>query len=130
MNEGFWAVPEETNIPRGPAVILKEQSAALREATKGELTGGVINWPAGQPGYMGMKLSIVAPALNHYAYEVLMVRYPLLTIWPAQIESNVTSETIEVENEEKFNEALRKILGSAEIQRIIGSLRAQVRQAP
>jgi hypothetical protein len=130
MSEGFWAVSEESVIPRGPAVILKEQAATLRAATKGELTGQVIPWPAGQPGDMGMKLMIVAPSLNSYAYEVLLVRYPLLTMWPAQIDSNVTSETLEVENEEQFNEALRKILGSAEIQRIIGALRAQVRQTP
>jgi hypothetical protein len=51
MNEGFWAIPDETKMPRAPAVILKEQAAALRLATKGELNGVVTNWPS-RPGML------------------------------------------------------------------------------
>jgi hypothetical protein len=54
----------------------------------------------------------------------------LIKVWPAKIEANVTDDKFEVENEEQFNEALRKILGSPEMQQVIGALRAQVRQAP
>jgi hypothetical protein len=129
MSGGFWVIPDETKMSRSPAVILKEQAAALRAATKGELNGVVGNAPA-VSGQVGTRLSIIVPSLNNYVYQVLIVRYPLLTIWPASIESNVTNEKIDVKNEEQFNEALRKILSSTEMQQVIGALRAQVRQAP
>jgi cytochrome c-type biogenesis protein CcmH/NrfG len=72
----------------------------------------------------------MVPVLNNYVYQIMTVQYPLLTIWPAYIQSNVTDEEIEATNEEQFNEALRKILSSTEMQQVIGALRAQVRQAP
>jgi hypothetical protein len=129
MTEGFWLIPDETTISRAPAAILKEQATALREMTKGELNGVITNAPA-PPGQMAYRLGIMVPALNNYSYVVLIVQYPLLSIWPALIESNVTNEKAEAENEVKFNDVLRKILGSAEMQRVIGALRAQVRAAP
>jgi hypothetical protein len=81
-------------------------------------------------GDVGCRLNIIVSSLNNYVYEVLTVQYPLIKIWPAKIESNVTDDKLEVENEEQFNEALRRILGSPEMQQVIGALRAQVRQAP
>lgn len=128
MTEGYWAIPDETTISRAPGAILKEQAAALREMTKGELNGIITVAPA-PSGQMGYRLVVTVPALNNYSYVVLMVQYPLLSIWPASIVSNVTDETAEAENEVEFNELLRKILGSAEMQRVIGALRAQVRAA-
>jgi hypothetical protein len=129
MTEAFWVIPDETKLPRAPAVILKEQAAALRETTNGELNGGVIQAPAAS-GQLGYRLNIIVPALNNYVYTVLTVRYPLLTIWPASIEAEVTDEKSEAENEAQFNEVLRRILSSVEMQRVIGALRAQIRQTP
>jgi hypothetical protein len=128
MNEGFWVIPDETQMARTPAVILKEQAAALRAATKGELSGVVSNL-ASLPGNIGMQLGLIVPALNNYVFQIMKVQFPLLKIWPASIESNVTQEKIVASNEEQFNEALRKILGSTQMQQVIGALRAQVRQA-
>ena len=126
MTEGFWVIPDETQLPRSPAIILKEQAAALREATKGELNGVITNAPA-PSGHMGYRFNMIVPALNNYVYQILRVHYPLLTIWPAEIEADVTNEKLEAENEEQFNAMLRRTLGSEEMQRVIAALRAQIR---
>jgi hypothetical protein len=126
MTTGFWAIPQELGLPRPPVSFLNEQAAALGESTRGTLLGVVRSGQVYHAKFT-YTLEINVPILNNYRYSVLAITHGLVPMYPILLRSDVTNETEEIENEEKFIEALRKILSSTEMQRVVGVLLAQTR---
>jgi hypothetical protein len=51
-------------------------------------------------------------------------------MYPLLLRSAVSDEAEQIDNEEQFIQSLRKILSSPEIQRVVGALLNQAREAP
>lgn len=131
MVESLWSIPETENI-RAPLTIMKEQAAALTEQTRGSLVGSVETAEFGSG--LKVNLAVHVPALNNYRYHVLTYTQPI-TMYPGRLTSEVPGasllnmyappQSIEVENEQEFLEALRRLLSSDEIKRLLSSLLVQ-----
>ncbi|MCL5278490.1 MAG: hypothetical protein M1376_01115 [Planctomycetes bacterium] len=123
---GEWGslIPERT-----PTTVLKEQATALSELTKGVLFGRVVvnNLTSGK---FDIVLSIVAPAVNDYEFDVLHVRHGI-DLYPATVlippEPSVPRKEVACTNEDELKTALASILGSDRVRQVIGALIAQSR---
>jgi len=119
----------ESRVPeRTPTTVLREQAKALQEMTKGILSGQVSVVGKGQS--FEIELSIVAPAINDYRFDVVKVRhdprlYPL-QVWRAWEGYNPRA-VIRCQSQDEFEEALASILQSEEVVKVIGALIAQSR---
>jgi hypothetical protein len=107
---------------------LKEQASALSAATKGILEGKVIFDNTGVKFKIDM--SIVAPAINNYEFEVVHVEHGV-ELYPATIvaawERYELKMAVECDNEDEFTKALANVLRSNRVTRAIRSLIAQSR---
>ena len=124
--KNLWGNLTAEESVRTPTNVLKEQAAALTEMTNGILRGRV--WVSSKGEAFNIGLSIVAPAITNYVFEVVDVEhdidiYPLTVI--AAGERDEPKEFIKCQDEEEFMAALGRILGSERIRRVISSLIAQ-----
>jgi hypothetical protein len=101
---------------------LKEQARALSDATKGILQGKVEVGTRGNS--FTIALSIIAPALNNYEYEVVRVQHGI-ELYPAQVVSASEARVMKCQDEEELTAALGSILGSEKTSSVIASLIAQ-----
>ena len=122
MVESFWAVPDVADM-RTPLGILREQAAALTKATNGVLVGAVETERRGD--HLILKLEIVAPALNDYRYRILNYQQPI-GLYPGKFYGYGTDPT-EVSDEANFVSAIKHILASEAIKKVLKSLLAQTR---
>jgi hypothetical protein len=127
--KNLWGDIKAEATIRTPANVLKEQATALSEMTKGVLAGTVRSGTEYNKFKVG--LSIVAPALNNYEFDVVEVEHGIelypLKVTPAWEKYGFTSSQ-ECENEEEFVAALGGILGSDRVKRAINSLIAQSKE--
>lgn len=128
-SKNLWGDFGSAEAIRTPTTVLNEQASALNVATKGVLRGKIE--VESVRGEFQIVLSIVAPAINNYEFEVLQVShgielYPATVVAAWERHSADTGE-VECENEDEFTRALARILGSDRVRRVISSLIAQSR---
>jgi hypothetical protein len=135
MVESLWSIPAADNV-RAPLMIMKEQAAALTKQTKGSLVGSVE--PVAYGNGLVINLSVEVPALNNYRYHVMTYEQPI-TMYPGTLASQVPApsgtglyirpKAIKVNNEEEFLVALKALLASDEVKRLVSSLLVQANAA-
>lgn len=125
--ENLWGeLPIEEKIET-PASILRMQGIALNKATKGILDVRVVQgtWN----NFLTYEFRIVAPVLGNYSATVLTIRHPM-ALYPLEIMFEgfiYGSKTISDISE--FKEALKEILQSQTVRRIVSGLLAQSHDA-
>jgi len=124
--ENLWGPIEPVPSMRTPTNVLKEQASALSQMTKGVLRGKVHVGNRG--GTFLIDLSIIAPAINNYEFDVAHVEHEL-ALYPVTVvaawERYEQGKTVTCQNEEEFTTALTTILQSELVRRAIASLLAQ-----
>jgi hypothetical protein len=124
--ENLWGtLPDPANV-RTPLQILRVQSVALTDMTKGVLQG-VIHPRSTYSGHFGYSLAILAPALNGYQIVVLGISYAV-QIYPVSVFDEMAaigSGEIKCASEEQFIDCLRGILTSSKVRGIIAALLTQ-----
>jgi hypothetical protein len=122
--QNLWGDLGLEELIRTPVDILKEQANLLSTLTKGILFGDIkIN--KGTAGEIYLEMSIVAPAMDNYRFNVLDIKHGL-ELYPAiVVQPNSNEKRIECQNEEELTAALGDILGSERVRRVIRSLVAQ-----
>ena len=140
--ESLWgelSLVEESNLP---VTILKEQATVLGEATNKILLARVVtketgileiraNGPKGGSTAPSLvhTLSIVAPALSNYTYGVLSVTHKLLPFYPLIVTKLADKTHISCKDEAIYVAALKEILSSEQVHRIVAALLAQSKAA-
>ncbi len=132
MVESLWSIPPADNV-RAPLTIMKEQATVLTEQTRGSLVGSVETDAYGA-GDLVINLSIQVPSLNNNKYRLMTYTQPI-TMYPGTLASGVPKasgshqyappQSIEVENEEEFLAALKRLLSSDEVKHLLSSLLVQ-----
>jgi hypothetical protein len=106
---------------------LKEQATALTEMTKGTLYGKA-NLSTDPSGEFEIVLSIIAPAINNYTFEVVYVEHGI-ELYPAKVvaawDRFTPGKEVKCKNEDELTDVLGRILGSDQVKRAIMSLISQ-----
>lgn len=123
MTSLWGELPSDDSL-RPPILILREQAAALGEATNNVLQGEVHTQRDDDD--LDTTLDIVAPVLDNYRYTVLAVRHGV-ELYPLRMYSQVYREWRQVEDEADFVAQLEQLLKSKEIHRVVAALLAQSR---
>jgi hypothetical protein len=126
MPEDLWGELPDASKIRTPQAILLEQGEVLAQKTKGLLVGRVSRSASGSE--FKIHFSITAPSLS-YSQVIMIVEHPV-SLYPMQITNLVESEYYEVSDEAQFVGAIREILSSPAIKRVIGGLMAQINADP
>lgn len=114
----FWPTDLGALAMRTPLSILREQASALGSKTQQLLKGEIDSTTTGDQ--FTHTLSVVAPALNMYRYELLKVWHDIF-LYPlrARYQSGTTTQ---LANEEQFVEWLRVNLSSAATKKVLDAL--------
>lgn len=120
--ESLWGNLASEPMPTPPITILKEQASALGEQTKHVLQGEVHLSRIGQ--FIGVRLDVVAPALDDYRMTVMEVRHGVET-YPATVSSQFAGRDVEAGDVATFRSAVKDVLSSTEVTRALRSLYAQ-----
>jgi len=125
-SKSLWGSIGDEPVFRTPTAILKEQAAALAQQTDDLLRGKVV--VVAKADTFLLDLSIVAPLLDNYKFDVLHVehgveQYPA-SIVPAWLRYQA-GEVRKCANEESFTAALESILSSERVRKIVHALIAQ-----
>jgi len=128
MAQNLWPDVESESVLT-PVAILREQADLLGQKTKNVVTARVTGGQASLYGVMTSKgfvytLSLVAPALDNYAYDILRVRHGM-QIYPVQVSDLVRNKELQAATEEEFLAALGEVLGSPEVKNVIQVLLSQ-----
>jgi hypothetical protein len=126
-SKNLWGDVTSAAPVRTPTTILKEQATALTEMTKGTLFGKV-NVSTDLEGGFEILLSIIAPAINNYTFEVVLVEHGI-ELYPAKMvaawDRFKPGKEVKCKNEDELTDALGRILGSDQVTRVIMSLISQ-----
>lgn len=122
MVEDLWGeLPNATNI-RTPRAILLEQAELLTKKTQGVLVGNVGQSSGGSQ--FSLTLSITVPSLS-YKYGVLSAQHPI-SLYPLIIVDHTRANmSTNCQDEAAFVTAVRAILTSDGVRRVIAGLLAQ-----
>jgi len=126
MVESLWSIPTADNL-RAPLTIMKEQATALTQETEGSLVGSVETAAYGL-GDLAITLSIQVPSLNNYKYRLLTYTQPI-TMYPGHLSVGSGVQFVEVKDEQAFLKALKDLLASDEVKRLVSSLLVQANAA-
>ena len=120
--KSLWGdIPPVEKI-RTPYTILRDQAAVLGELTDHVLEAKVRRVP--DPKNFAVVMDIVAPAMDNYAFRLIVASYPV-TLYPANLHSEGSTESYECENEEVFVEHLGTILSSDYVRKVVQGLLSQ-----
>jgi hypothetical protein len=103
-----------------PVQILREQAELLSKKTDNILQAVVVTIQD-EEDVIEYSFDIVAPALNGYIYTVLELSHEA-ELYPLEIQDLSSSEIYVCPDEQHFKSALRKILGSEQIKKIVANL--------
>ncbi len=118
--ENLWGdIPLARTMERTPVTILKEQATVLGESTENVLQGRITHSPVGSEKFK-VNLSIVAPTLGNYSYDVVNVSYPI-GFYPLFVSAS-GFPTAKCKDETEFKNVLSDILKSAETKSVIQRL--------
>jgi hypothetical protein len=134
MTKNLWGSVEPPETLRTPHSLLVEQAAYLKEMTEGLLYASVYRVPAPIQNVLAPNrsprftstLSIVAPALAAYSYQVLSATYPV-SLYPVLVEITGTKPETRCDNEEAFLAAIAEALTSGQTRRVVQGLLAQIK---
>lgn len=151
--KNLWGDLPAVEESRLPITILKEQAALLGQATNKILLAqvktrnveqivvkpsksAIVNLPTlsvpGTESVLAHTLSIIAPALDNYAYGILEVHQSLVPIYPLTVVSLIAgfrAKPVICESESQYLAALEGILSSHQVRNIISALLLQSRAA-
>jgi riboflavin biosynthesis pyrimidine reductase len=120
--ENLWGdIPTSSDI-KPPVTILREQATILSEATNKILIGDVTVSKDGPQ--VTSRLFIEAPALDNYVYVVLSVKHDIM-LYPLKVVDVATGVLYQCEDEEQYRAALKLILSSPRVHKVVASLIAQ-----
>jgi hypothetical protein len=120
----MWGDLDEFANIKTPKMVLEEQARLLTEATGSVLQGEVDVDPLGTS--FVITLNVLAPALGRHRYALLRVQHDL-NLYPLEVKDNIQNASHTCESEEGFLSVLEKILSSAEVRKILGTLISQSR---
>jgi hypothetical protein len=123
--ENMWG---EINAPvnqRTPTSILREQASVLSQLTKGVLIGSIEQEPNNN-NLLIYNFAVTAPAINNHKIAILTVQYSI-TIYPLTLTDHTVHVQRQCLNEEGLTSALKNILSSAQVKRVISALLIQSR---
>lgn len=138
----FWG---ELSVEPTPADILLEQAEALGLKTKNVLEGLLLPDIDQKKQEVRVRFAVRAPTLE-YQTTLFELRYSMLSPYPCSIVETLTEEQVEVEfrfdgqthqikqkksrspaNEQDLNQAVKEVLQSENVQKLIKGLLAAVR---
>ena len=122
----LWGeLPGVINI-RSPKGILAEQARALSARTRQALWGRVTTSVLSDYDLVSHELSIVVPRIKNYTVAVVRVDHPA-EMYPARIYDLLADKyaSKECRDEEEFEQALKAILQSERIRKVISALLTQ-----
>jgi hypothetical protein len=121
--KNLWGELPKLDKTKTPVQILKEQAGQLTKLTNGVLVGAIdpVSSTHWEFGYM---LSIRAPALNNYRYDVLLVTHSI-ALYPVAIRNPGAASLIKCQTEADYIAGLEKILTSESVRKIISALLIQ-----
>jgi hypothetical protein len=153
MPEDFWPEINPGSV-RTPVAVLREQAGLLGRKTRNLVVGDVRGGPV-EEGYNSLwilpiggsrreenreesekkgfryRLDLVAPALGDYRFTALTIAHGI-ELYPVSVRNHLVPEAIHpsrnevrADSEDELKEALREILSSAEMKRVIETLIAQ-----
>ncbi len=122
--KSLWGDLSQIEAVRTPFVILQEQAVILGEITNGLILGEVSRLATGQK--IQMDLSLVVPALDKYRYAVVEVQSPIVQTYPLTVKSAAIEHRQLCDSEEEFEEALRSVLSSPQIRKVIATLLSDI----
>ena len=123
--ENLWGEIPDVSSVRAPVTILREQASVLTGMTGGLLEGHVaIDNRGDQTTYL--TLSIVARTLNSYRIAIAGVEHAL-TLYPAAVRNLLTAGTRRVRDEQEFKLALKEVLSSEAVRRVLTALLVQLK---
>lgn len=134
MTQSLWGPLETVPIPLTPHMILAEQASFVKKMTGGLIFGRVVRsqyidssiaFTPRKTDSLVSTLSIVAPSLANYTYQVLSVRYPM-TLYPAFVRSADQLVETRCDGEQALKSALKAILSAPQILRVMQGLIAQI----
>ena len=123
--ENLWGEIPKTGTSPTPLAILRQQAGLLGESTNNLLVGKVKFLSRSDKFVLGLR--IVAPALDNYQFEILTVVYPI-ELYPLVVTSS-DNEPIRCEDESAFKAALKNILSSEQVHRVVDTLLSQSQAA-
>ena len=117
----FWPDNITESSEKPPLFYLRQVAQELSDKTKGLIVADI------QPATTTTKeliyiLSAIAPALNNYEYEITRIQHNI-TCYPVYMRSD--GKTVKCENEKEYLQALRQLLSTPTVQKVISSLIAQ-----
>ena len=142
--QDLWGDFSGLETIRTPYIILKEQADILTKKTNGLLMGEVnfsqvkqiesLGLNFGEPGQLNKNqlfvafLRIKAPSLNNYTYSVVKVQYPITEQGYPVLVNSLVDENWQrhCASEEEFQNALREILSSEQVKKVISALLSQI----
>jgi hypothetical protein len=122
-DENMWGEIAEPVNDRTPTSILREQASILSRLTKGVLIGS-IEQETTTNNTLIYNFSITAPAINNHKFAILTVQYSI-TIYPLTLTDHTVHVQRQCLNEEAFTAALKAILSSTQVKRVISALLIQ-----
>lgn len=142
-SKSLWGDLPLAETVRTPLIILREQATILTQMTNGLLTGVVSKGrfnlvddpydlpfedPASPPIPMfRATLSIEAPALDGYIFQVLQTDYQLALLYPISVYDVVSKTNHTCADENEFLAVVGVILSSEGVRHAIGMLLSQSR---
>ena len=125
--ENMWGEFDDPVNQRTPTSILREQAAILSQLTKGVLIGSIEQEPAPN-NVLAYNFAITAPAINNHKITILTVQYAI-TIYPLTLTDRTTQVQRQCLSEEAFTSALKGVLSSLQVRRVISALLIQSRDS-
>jgi hypothetical protein len=129
MSKELWANLEKlADEIVTPQTVLMKYASELTEATDGLIEGSVSVERSGNS--VGWELLAVAPVLDNYSVTLLAIRHDL-KVYPVEVWSSwldeVSYKAESCATKDELAAAIEKRLASAEVQKVLASLLAQVR---
>ena len=134
MND-FWG---DLTVEASPADVLHEQAEALGKRTKNVLEGMLLTDIANQVKWVHIRFAVHAPTLD-YQTTLFELSYSMLHPYPCSIRESLTEEEVThefegqslkitnqksrtVANEEQLHQAVKEVLQSENVQKLIKGL--------
>lgn len=125
--ENMWGEIEIPANQRTPTAILREQAAILSQLTRGTLVASLEQLPASN-NTLAYNFVLTTPAIEHYRFTILTVQYSI-TIYPLTLTDRTTQVQRQCLNDADFIAALKGVLSSAQVKRVVSALVAQSHDA-
>ena len=124
-SENLWGDLPNVSDLRTPLTVLREQASVLATMSGGLLEGHVVvQNMVGQ--ITRLTLSSVAPTLDSYAVAIASVEHEM-GFYPAFVRNALTGDKYTIGNEADLKEALRDLLSSPSVRKVLTGLLVQLR---